>query len=153
MECYKKIWKGLGTNYLIKIWDTCGQERFRSLTTNYYRHADGIVLVLDVNEMSSFYNLKNWMNSVKENVNVSIPIVVIANKIDLERKVATREIKQFQKENKVQVYECSAKSGENTNDAFYYVIKEVIQNKKKKEKIKLDTFDIDVSSNENKCVC
>jgi len=153
IECYKKIWKGNNSQFLIKIWDTCGQERFRSLTTNYYRHADGIVLVFDVNEIESFKNLKNWMKSVSENVNISIPIVVIANKIDLERNVSNRDIKQFHKDNKVEVFECSAKSGENTIEAFSYIIKEVLKTKKKKEKVKLESFDVDLDNTNNKCNC
>ena len=47
--------------FLIKIWDTCGQEQFRSLTANYFRNAEGVILAYDVTDESSFLSLKNWI--------------------------------------------------------------------------------------------
>jgi small GTP-binding protein len=118
---------------LIKIWDTCGQERFRSLTANYYRNADGVLLVFDVNEPESFDNLKSWMISLNDNIKFPIPRVVLANKIDLNKAVSSYNLKNFQKENKVEVYECSAKLGTNVNEAFDYLIKEILKIKKQKD--------------------
>jgi small GTP-binding protein len=148
VECFKKIHKIKNTSYLIKIWDTCGQERFKSLTTNYYRNADGVILVFDVSEDDSFNNLKKWLNSLNENTSIFIPKVVVANKIDLNRTVQNHNIKQFQKENKVEVFECSAKVGTNIQEAFNYIIKHVTTMKDKKYSITLDN-----SLNENKCYC
>ncbi len=118
---------------MIKIWDTCGQERFRSLTANYYRNADGVLLVFDVNEPESFDNLKSWMISLNDNIKFPIPRVVLANKIDLNKAVSSYNLKNFQKENKVEVYECSAKLGTNVNEAFDYLIKEILKIKKQKD--------------------
>ena len=109
--------------------------------------------MFDVNELESFKNLKNWILSVNENVGVSIPIIVIGNKIDLDKKVISKEIKQFQREHKIEIFECSAKSGENTSEAFCYVIKEVLDYKKKKEKVKLEEFNIDVLPSNSECKC
>jgi small GTP-binding protein len=152
VECYKSLWRGMSSKYLIKIWDTCGQERFRSLTTNYYRHADGIVLVFDINDPDSFDNLEKWVHSVNENIEVTLPKVVIANKTDLGRKITPKSIKQFKTLNKVEVYECSAKTGENSKEAFDYVIKEVIKTKIKKNKF-IDISEIEVIQQHPNCTC
>ena len=67
---YKKLkkandkFKKLG--FQIKIWDACGQERLRALTANYYRNADGIMLLFDLTQISNFNNLQNWIESVQE---------------------------------------------------------------------------------------
>jgi small GTP-binding protein len=135
---------------LIKIWDTCGQERFRSLTSNYYRHADGVILVYDANEPDTFQNLKSWLNSINENTQISIPKVVIANKIDLERKISSYNLKQFSKENKVEVFESSAKTGININEPFTAIIKEVLKNKRERNRT-LD--EEDRFKKEEKCHC
>ncbi len=149
MECFKKIHKVRNTSYLIKIWDTCGQERFRSLTTNYYRNADGVILVFDVNEPESFDNLKSWVNSINDNLSYPIPKVIIANKIDLNKNVSSYNMKQFQKENKVELFECSAKLGINIKEAFEFIIKEVIKVKRKSEGEKIIPFE----QNSHKCAC
>ncbi len=78
---------------------------------------------------------------------------MIANKIDLpEKNVTSYNMKQFQKENKVEIFECSAKSGKNTSEAFEYIIKEIVKGKKEKEgdKVKIDTFE---NADRNNCAC
>lgn len=83
---------------------------------------------------------------------MSLPRVVIANKLDLpDRVVNSLSIKQFQKENKVEIFEGSAKLGKNINEAFEYIIKEIIKSKQKEEdKLKIDTFETRDSS---RCAC
>lgn len=92
-----------------------------------------MILVFDVSEEESFTNLKSWIQSLNENVTNAIPKVVIANKIDLDKTVKSYNIKQFQKGNKVDVFECSAKTGINIVEAFNCIIKEVLNAKQKKE--------------------
>lgn len=50
---------------LIQIWDTAGQERFRTITTSYFRGAQGIVLVYDVTDRTSFASIRNWVEQIK----------------------------------------------------------------------------------------
>jgi GTPase SAR1 family protein len=96
--------------------------------------------------------LKSWITSLNENTSVSLPKVVIANKLDLpDRVVSAYSIKQFQKENKVEIFECSAKLGKNINEAFECIIKEIIKNKQKQEdKLKIDTFE---NRDGSRCAC
>ena len=71
----------------IKLWDTAGQERFKALTQNYFRNAEGVLLVYDVTSTESFDNLKYWISSIKDNMekkNMHIPLIIIGNKIDME---------------------------------------------------------------------
>ena len=66
VELFKKVVNIHGIFYQIKIWDTCGQERLRALTTNYYRNADGIMLLFDLTQLNTFNNIPNWIESVQE---------------------------------------------------------------------------------------
>jgi small GTP-binding protein len=152
IECFKKIHKLKNKNYLVKIWDTCGQERFKSLTKNYYRNAEGIILVFDLNVQETFTGLQNWLNCIKENADNDIPKVVIANKIDLDRTISPSQINKFSKDTHTIIFEASAKSDINTIQPFEYLITEVLKKKKKKDKDKQIELEPEVIP-ERKCVC
>ena len=77
IELYRKIKEINGKKYLIKIWDTCGQERFKALTQNYYRNADGVMILFDSNNIKSFQNLNFWLNSLKEYSSKNYPLIII----------------------------------------------------------------------------
>ena len=62
VELFRKQVKINEKDYVFKIWDTCGQERFRTLTKNYYKNAEGIMLLFDIHSLDSFPHLNNWMN-------------------------------------------------------------------------------------------
>merc|ERR1711879_884123 len=88
----------------LTIWDTAGQERFRTLTSAYYRGAQGVILVYDVTDRSSFEHVSEWLKEVdifttKENV----VKVLVGNKIDLEsgRMVSREEGREFAKEHQM----------------------------------------------------
>ena len=66
----------------VQIWDTAGQDRFLAITKNYYRGANGILLVFDVTNSSSFEHIKNWIEQIKEEASDKIIIYLIGNKID-----------------------------------------------------------------------
>nr|XP_018903401.1 PREDICTED: ras and EF-hand domain-containing protein homolog isoform X1 [Bemisia tabaci] len=76
-------------NVALQLWDTAGQERFRSMTKNYFRRADGVVLLYDVTNERSFINVRLWIQSVRE-VAGQIPVYLCGNKIDLREKAAIR---------------------------------------------------------------
>ena len=87
-----------------------GQEKFRSLTKNYYRNPEGVILVFDVNIEETFQGLKNWLNCINDNVEINFPKVVICNKIDLDRKITSLQIQKYSKDTNTYVFESSAKS-------------------------------------------
>ena len=142
-----------GKTIRIKIWDTAGEERYKSLTQGYFRNAEGIIIVYDVSNKDTFDNLKFWIQSIKTHINIdkqNIPSIIIGNKIDLpEREVSKDEGKNFAREEKMEYFETSAKSGDGIDESIkclaYKVINKSNNNSKdKKEKnleIKIDVND------------
>lgn len=73
--------------FLLQIWDTGGQERFRSIVSTFYKGSDGCMLAFDVTDMDSFESLDVWRNDFLQKVNSTeqgFPMVVLGNKIDLK---------------------------------------------------------------------
>ena len=95
IELYRKIKEINRKKYLIKIWDTCGRERFKSITQNYYRNADGVMLLFDSNNIESFHNLNIWLNSLKEYSIKNFPLIIIGTKSDLPINVHDNDINIF----------------------------------------------------------
>ena len=125
----------------IKLWDTAGQERFKALTQNYFRNAEGVLLAFDVTNEESFNNLKDWISSIKINMeakNIFLPLIVVGNKIDMEndREITKEEAEKFASENKYKYFETSAKTGEGVDEAVKELINLVLnQNQVDEQKI------------------
>lgn len=104
----------------LHIWDTAGQEIFRSITRNYYRNAQGAILVYDITNRFSFDNIIGWLNECRTNSNSSISIMLIGNKLDMEHKrvISYDEGKQLADEHNLLFMEVSAKTGKNIDAAF-----------------------------------
>ncbi|ORC88269.1 ras-related protein rab-2a [Trypanosoma theileri] len=120
-------------NIKLQIWDTAGQESFRSITRSYYRGACGALLVYDVTRRETFAHLQTWIEDAKANANTAIVIMLIGNKCDLEakRQVSREEGEAFAKKNNLFFMETSAKTAQNIDDAFLKtatVIYENVQN-------------------------
>ena len=115
---------------LVKIFDTAGQERFKSITANYLRNAEGVILVYDLTSTESFESLKFWIESIKNNLgnDEPIPIIIIGNKIDLEgaREINKSVAEKFAKDNNYKYFETSAKTGEGVDDAFREIVKQIL---------------------------
>jgi small GTP-binding protein len=71
---------------LIQIWDTAGQEKFRTITPSYYRSAMGIVLVYSADDKESFNSITVWIKQIKNFLNEGIPIILVCNKSELQKK-------------------------------------------------------------------
>ncbi len=124
----------------LRIWDTAGQERFQSLTRNYYKNAQGILLLFDVSNRESFVNVKRWIESINENrINEKVKTIIIGNKVDLSREVSFEEAKKLANEHKILYYETSAKKNIGVDEAFKGIILQVLDN----------TMDINRDSNGN----
>lgn len=104
----------------LQIWDTAGQESFRSITRSYYRDAAGALLVYDITRRESFNHLNRWLEEARQNGNPNMTIMLIGNKSDLEhrRAVSTKEGEAFALENELVFLETSAKSASNVEAAF-----------------------------------
>ena len=117
-----------GKNIKLQIWDTAGQDRFRAITKNYYKGANGIILIYDVTNLQSYENVKNWINQIKDEANPNVIIYLAGNKVDVkdeDRVVKTVDGKKIADEYNLKFYETSAKSGINVNLIFEELVENV----------------------------
>ena len=121
-----------GLTIKLKVWDTAGQERFRNITNQYYKGADGILLVYDVTDEESYNKIRDWMEQITSNTdNEDIGLVLLGNKCDMESRVVTEEMgKEMAKELNVDYYETSALNGLGINEAFEGLTKDIMKRKK-----------------------
>ena len=99
-------------------WNCAPQKRFHYCYSKFFRGALGAFILFDVNNLESFKDVKNWINEVRKHVN-GIPIILIGNKIDLERKVFYDEALQYANEKKLAAYiETSVKDNINISETF-----------------------------------
>ena len=118
----------------LQIWDTSGEEKFRTITKNFYRNADGLLVVFDLTKKESYDHIKSWINEAKEN-NDKLKTILIGNKLDLkdERIVAIDVAKQFAEKNNLKYIETSAKDGTNINELFQAIIDLLFDGKSSEE--------------------
>jgi small GTP-binding protein len=104
----------------LQIWDLAGQPRFEAVRQGFYRGARGGLLLYDVTRRRTFMNIENWMNEAYRSLDREIPLVVVANKVDLveSRVVTTEEGKAFADERGFIYVESSALTGENVEEAY-----------------------------------
>lgn len=104
----------------LQIWDTAGQERFRTITSSYYRGAHGIIVVYDVTDMSSFNNVKTWMNEIDRFASEGVNKLLVGNKCDMVSKKAVDydTAKQYAESLGIPFLETSAKNSHNVEQAF-----------------------------------
>lgn len=104
----------------LQIWDTAGQERFRTITSNYYRGANGIVVVYDVTDPESFNSVTRWLQEIERNVGTGVHKMLVGNKCDLtmKRKVDKAEAQAFADKFGIPYVETSAKNGTNVENVF-----------------------------------
>ena len=115
-----------GINTKIQIWDTAGQEKFNSLTKNIFTNTDGILIIFDLTNKTSFTHIKNWIEDVKDQSKKSIKKIIVGNKSDLKdkRKVTKEDIKSITE--KYKYIEVSALNGNNVENAFDTLIKAIV---------------------------
>lgn len=131
-----------GKQIKLQIWDTAGQESFRSITRSYYRGAAGALLVYDITRRDTFNHLTTWLDDARQHSNSNMVIMLIGNKTDLESKraVTREEGEKFAAENNLIFMETSAKTAANVEEAFINTAKQIY------DKIAQGVFDI---KNEN----
>ena len=113
----------------LQIWDTAGQESFKSITRSYYRAAAVAILVYDITSQASFEAISNWLEECKANGNPEMILVLVGNKVDLEHKRAVPRpvAEDFAKKNGMIFLETSAKANSNIADVFHKSALEVSQ--------------------------
>jgi len=112
----------------LQIWDTCGQEVYRSLISSFYRSASLAIMVYSIDNEDSFSNIEKWLNDVKTQSNPDVRIFLIGNKADLEdkRKITRAQGEKFCKDHNISYFtETSAKTGLNVQNVFMEAAKEL----------------------------
>ena len=105
----------------LQIWDTCGQEVYKSLISNFYRNCSLALIVYAINNRNSYEHAENWLNDLKNQSNPSVRVFLIGNKCDLEheRTVTKEEGETFKNEKKLDKFiETSAKTGRNAKNVM-----------------------------------
>lgn len=72
-----------GTKIKLQIWDTAGQDKYKTITKNYYRNSQGVLIVYGLDSKDSFYSVRNWIEDLSETVNDGTQIMIVGNKSDL----------------------------------------------------------------------
>ena len=109
----------------VKIWDTAGQERFRSMAFNFLKNIQGILLIYDLTDESSFISIDRWINNLENKLDIkNVPIILVGNKNDKEdeRKISYEKGLKYAQKYNFKFFEMSAKTGENVNEAFLTLI-------------------------------
>ena len=106
--------------YRIQIWDTAGQETFRSITRAYYKNSVCSCVVYDITNRNSFQNIKSWIEDCRKQSPKTVFLVLIGNKVDLEnrREVSYEEGSIYAQKNGMLFFETSAKTGKNIEEIF-----------------------------------
>ena len=116
----------------LQIWDTCGQEMYRSLVQGFYRNTSLAILVYEINSKKTFEAIDIWLKDLRQHTEPDIPVFIIGNKNDLERKVTTEEAQIFATSNRTVYFaECSAKNGYNVKEIFFEAAKYLYETYKK----------------------
>lgn len=127
----------------LSLWDTAGQETYKSITRSYFRGASGALLVFDISRKNTFLSATSWLHDLRQIAEENIVVVLVGNKSDLassstvsdaattenKRQVTKGEAEEWCKANGVMQYvETSAKSGEGVERAFLEVAERIYQN-------------------------
>ena len=137
--CSDDLKKTIGSNFLIKdveldgknirllLWDIGGQPQFHKLRTIYFKGSNAALGVFDLSSSQTLLKIPGWVSSIKKTVKKTIPMLLLGNKVDLEREVDREEAEDLAKRLSCEYMEASAKTGENVEIAFEKIAKACLQ--------------------------
>ena len=134
----------------MQIWDTCGSERFKSLTANFLKTCTAFILVFDLSRLNTFKNIDNWIKVIKENTNPKF-FILIGNKCDLEneRVVDKNDILDYCEINNFAYIETSVKNNTNIEKIFKEVTYQLYCDIKSKNNLKSDLKEYEIGGFKN----
>ncbi|XP_066580267.1 EF-hand calcium-binding domain-containing protein 4B [Amia ocellicauda] len=135
----------------LQMWDTAGQERYRSITKQFFRKADGVIVMYDITSEQTFTSVRHWLTSVHEGAGDDIPIMLLGNKTDKEseREVQMKVGEKLAKDSQLIFSECSAFSGHNVTELMLHLAK-ILKEQEDKDKEKTIQL-VDDSSKKKSC--
>ena len=117
----------------MQIWDTAGHEKFRTITTSYYKSAQAIIILYDITQKSSFEHIRNWITEIDKFGKQGVLKVIVGNKLDLEnnRKISKEDAENLALKYGVKLWEVSAKDNTNIEEMFVDTIKTLLERNSK----------------------
>ena len=138
-----------GKKYKFKIFDTAGQERFKSISKTTIKFSEGFMIIFSVTDRNSFKSVDDWINSIKDTVQLQTKsIYLIGNKIDApNREVLNEEAFEYAKMNNLKYFETSAKTGHGIKEVFAQLYQDIYNLQKE---LGLDKDNLDLADRNNK---
>ena len=157
---FKDVELKSGIKISLKLVDTAGQEKYRSLTKSYFKNSDGVLFVFDYGNKDSFEHIQEWVEMFKENTSQDdIPKYLIGNKDDIENKTVTSDmINEFISKTKFKFKSTSAlRTDTNIDDIFNEIAEDIMENYlsngDKEQKLKLLKKYTKPKNNSKGCFC
>ena len=153
IDCHMVETQFEGKKYKFKIFDTAGQERYKSISKSSIRLADGFLLVFSVDNKESFEKINEWITNIQDETNVTQKIVfLVGNKCDMtdKRIISTDEGKDFANKKKLRFFETSAKTGFGINEVFNELYQEIYNLNKQSTN---ENIDLDKKNDQKKRLC
>ena len=126
----KKIKLKDGRDVRLRIFDTAGQERYKSVSASFIKKADGVILIYDIGDLESFEAVDNWIKSIREIGKDKLPIILVGNKCDLpddKRMISLKEGQDKANEFNIPFYETSCKEGINIKEVFEKLVDDIME--------------------------
>jgi small GTP-binding protein len=117
-----------GTLYKFEVWDTAGQEKYRSLTPMYYKGAAAALVVYDLSVAGSLDAARDWIRELHDHAPPSVVIALVGNKADLSRAISKEQTSGLCQKFSLIHSEVSAKTGENICETFVNIAKKLPKN-------------------------
>ncbi|XP_039555631.1 EF-hand calcium-binding domain-containing protein 4B [Passer montanus] len=138
------------TQVALQLWDTAGQERYRSITKQFFRKADGVIVMYDITAKDTFTAVKQWLISIEEATGENVPVLLLGNKTDneKEREVPMGIGDHLAKDYNLIFYECSAYSGYNVEKSVLHLARIL---KEHEDKVKEKTIELQSDTNKKSC--
>ena len=124
----KKLKLKNGQEVRLRIYDTAGQERFKSVAVSFIKKAEGVILIYDISNKATFESLEEWIKNIKESGKENLPIILVGNKCDLppeKRQVELIEGKDKAEEFNLPFFETSCKEGINIKEVFEKIVEDI----------------------------
>ncbi|XP_017685595.1 PREDICTED: EF-hand calcium-binding domain-containing protein 4B isoform X2 [Lepidothrix coronata] len=138
------------TQVALQLWDTAGQERYRSITKQFFRKADGVIVMYDITAKDTFTAVRQWLISIEEATGEDVPVLLLGNKTDneKEREVPMGMGEHLAKDYNLIFYECSACSGYNVEKSVLHLARFL---KEHEDKVKEKTIELQSDMNKKSC--